>query len=317
MTSAWLLLFFGAFLLYLGAELLVRSAVRIARHFKISRLVIGLTIVAFSTSTPEAIVSMIAQLEGSLGDIALGNIIGSNIANIGVVLGIYLLIRPCDVSYEMKWQKIPILLFVYLLMFLVMLGGKISKAEGAFLFLVMILYLVYEFFFPPKPEELKEEIEIYNDAPKTRFGVIFEFLGVLGSVGLLIFGTQGLLDGAIKLANHYGISERVIAISVVAFGTSLPELATAIIAAFRKQQEIFVGTIIGSNIFNPLLIIPCATFVKAIHFSPKMLMIDFPLMVGFTILLWILMILGHNRLSRLDGAILLLAYFSYITFLYV
>jgi len=129
---------------------------------------------------------------------------------------------------------------------------------------------------------------------------------VIASGFLLIFGTNLMIKGSLEVAQFFGMSERVISISVIAFGTSLPELATALIAAFRKEQEIIVGTALGSNIFNPLLIIPCSTIIKPIRFSPIMLLIDFPIMVAFTVLLWVLMVLAQDRLSRLDGGILLI-----------
>ncbi|NGX47401.1 MAG: Inner membrane protein YrbG [Chlamydiae bacterium] len=316
MTLSWLLILLGMFLLYLGAELLVRSAVQIALHFKVPKLVIGLTVVAFATSTPEALVSIFSQLKGAAGDIALGNVLGSNIANVGLVLGVYLMIRPCDVTHGMKWQKMPILFVVYLLLFLVMVGGKISRIEGIYLFLVLIFYNIFQYFFPPKKAELEEELKVHDEVKRPPVKITLPIFAAIGSAVLLILGTQALLDGALKVAEHFQISERVIAISVIAFGTSLPELATALVTAFRKEQEILVGTVIGSNIFNPLLIIPFATMINPIYFSQKMLLIDFPLMVAFTVLLWVLMVLGNNRLSRIDGSILLLSYVSYVTFLF-
>ncbi|NGX37537.1 MAG: Inner membrane protein YrbG [Chlamydiae bacterium] len=317
MGLSWMLILLGAILLYVGAELLVRSAVQIALHFKLSRLIIGLTVVAFCTSMPEALVSIIAQLKGGSGDISLGNVLGSNIANLSLVLGVYLMLRPCDVTHEMKWQKMPQLLFVYLMVFFVMLGGTINRVEGVFLLFVLGLYILHQYTLPPKKQELEEEIRIHDDVKRAPVRIKLQIFAVISSGILLILGTQSLIDGALKIATHYQISERIIAISLLAFGTSLPELATAIVGAFRKEQEIIVGTLVGSNIFNPLLILPCATFIKPIVFSSRMLIIDFPIMVVFTIILWVLMVLGHDRLSRVDGAILLFAYFSYIAFLYL
>ncbi|NGX59427.1 MAG: Inner membrane protein YrbG [Chlamydiae bacterium] len=316
MVLWWFLILLGFFLLYLGAELLVRSAIQISHYFKVPRLVIGLTIVAFATSAPEALVGIFGQLKGETGDIALGNVIGSNIANIGMVLGIYLMLRPCDISHSMKWQKIPILLLIYLLLFFVMVGGKISRVEGVYLLLVLIFYNLYQYFFPPKKVELEEEIKVHEEEKRPPVRITLQIFAAIGSMALLILGTQSLLDGALKIAKHFQISERIVSISIIAFGTSLPELATALVSAFRKEQEILIGTIVGSNIFNPLLVIPFATMVGPIYFSPKMLILDFPMMVAFTVLLWILMVLGKNRLSRIDGSILLFSYASYVTFLF-
>lgn len=313
---AWIVLVSGFFLLLVGAELLVRSSVQIALYYRLSKLLIGLTVVAFCTSAPEAVVSVIAQFKGASGDLALGNVLGSNIMNASFVLGLYLLLRPCDVTQEMKKQKMPLLFVVYLLVFFTMLGGRIHRIEGIFLLIALILYIALQFYLPPKRAELKEEIHVHDEKVKRPKRITFQILGIVAASVLLILGSKMMIDSSLILGKHYGISERVIGISLIAFGTSLPELATAIIAAFRKQQEIMVGTIIGSNIFNPLLIIPLATFVKPLIFSQKMLLIDFPIMVVFSILLWVLMILGKDRLSRIDGVILLLAYFSYITYLY-
>jgi len=308
---------FGAALLYLGAELLVRSAVQIATYFNIPRLVIGLTVIAFATSAPEAIASVIGQIRGVTGDIALGNVIGSNIANVGLVLGIYFLLRPCDVSKELKWQKMPLLFFIYLLVFLIMLGGKITLLEGSFLLFVMIVYIALQYYLPEKKAAIEEEIKVHEESKKKPKTIVFQVCSILGSAVLLVFGSRFLVDGAIEMGTSFGLSERVIGISVVAIGTSLPEVATAIVAAFRKEEEIIVGTVLGSNIFNPLLTLFCATTVKTIKFSSSMIFIDFPLMVAFSILLWVLMILGKSRLSRLDGSILLVSYLFYVIFLFL
>ncbi len=317
MTQASLYLISGIILLYIGAELLVRSAVQLALYFRVSRLVIGLTIVALMTSVPEVLTSVLGQLRTANGDIALGNMLGSNITNIGLVLGIYLLLRPTNVMKELKWQKMPILFFVYLLVLFVMIGGKISRIEGFFLLGVLILYVVFQFLFPPKKAEVEEKIKIHEEVKFRPAKITLQFFAIIGSAALLILGTDAFLRGAIDFGQLIGVSERVIAVSIIAFGTSLPELATAFVGAFRKEPEIIVGTVIGSGIFNSLLIIPCASFIRPILFSPKMLYIDFPIMVAFALLLWILMLFGHNRLSRFDGIILLIAYFSYVTFLFL
>ncbi|NGX39254.1 MAG: Inner membrane protein YrbG [Chlamydiae bacterium] len=317
MGYSFVIIFIGMTLLYLGAELLVRSAVQLALDLKLSRLVIGLTIFAFATSAPEVVSSTLGQIYGQSGDIAMGDVLGSNITNMGLVLGIYLLFRPCNVTHTLKWQKMPLLFFVYLLLFLVMLGGVINRIEGAFLFLVLLFYIFLQFYIPPKKAELEEEIEIHKEKKGRRVSRFLQVIGIIASAALLLLGANLMIRGVLQVAAYFGLSERVVAISIIAFGTSLPETATAIVAAFRKEPEIIVGTVIGSNIFNPLFVLPCATIVKPIRFSPQMLFIDFPLMVVFTLLLWVLMVLGKDRLSRLDGGILLFSYLSYILFLYL
>ena len=317
MIVSFLIIVLGMALLYLGAELLVRAAVHISRALRIPKIIIGLTVVAFATSCPEAVASIIGQLQGKTGNIALGNVLGSNITNVGLVLGLYLLFRPCKVDHSMKWQKMPLLFFAYLLIFLVMLGGVIHPIEGAFLFLALGVYLFFQFYLTPRSAKLEEEIKLHDSDKVTRKNIPQQILIVIASGAILVLGTYLMISRSLVIANAFGISERVISISVIAFGTSLPEIATAIVAAYRKEEEIIVGTVIGSNIFNPLLVIPAATIIKPIRFSQKMLLIDFPLMVAFSLLLWLLMVLGKDRLSRLDGIILLVAYASYMTFLFL
>lgn len=316
MLLSWILIFLGIGMLYVGADWLIRAAVELASHFKISRLVLALTVIALTTAVPEALASVMGQLQGDTGDIALGNVLGSNTANVGLVLGVFLLIRPCHVTPDVKWQKMPLLFLTYLLVFLLMWGGVIHRLEGIFLFGVMILYILLQYFLlPPKKGEVEEEIEIYT--PKKQYHKIFLHIGaMIAGPLLLIFGAKFLVDGALTIAHFFQLSERVIGISIVAVGTCLPELATAIVAGCRKEHDIILGTVIGSNIFNPLFVIPCATFVKPITFSEKIFQLDFPIMVFFSALLWLFMFLGRGLLSRIHGGIFLAGYFSYLIFLF-
>lgn len=277
---------FGVFLLYVGAEILVKSAKAIARFFKGSSLVIGLTIVAFCAAVPGAISTLLSQLKGASGDVALESVLHSNSTSIGLILGLFLLTRPSALSFAMKWQKMPLLLFIYLFVFLVMLGGTVKRVEGIYLFLILILYTFLQFFIPPKGAKSKRE------TPQRE--IFLPLLGVVATLFLFSFGSSLLI--------------------AVPFHMVLPLLAIALVCALRNEQELMIGTVIGSNIFNPLLILPAATLVKPIAFPPKMLSIDFPIMVGFSILLWGLMLLRKDQLSRIDGAILLLSYLAYIAY---
>lgn len=316
MLLSWFLIILGIGMLYVGAEFLIRAAVELASHFKIPRLVLALTVIAFTTAVPEALASVMGQIQGNTGDIALGNVLGSNTANIGLVLGVFLLIRPCHVPPDMNRQKMPLLFFTYLLIFLVMWGGTIHRLEGAFLFVVMILYILLQYFLlPPKKREVEEEIAIYTPQ-KQSHQLLLHIGGMIAGPLLLIFGAKFLVDGALTITRLFQLSERIIGISIVAVGTCLPELATAIVAACRKEHDIILGTVIGSNIFNPLFVIPCATLVKPITFSEKILQLDFPLMLLFSSLLWLFILLGRGRLSRIHGGLLLVGYFSYLIFLF-
>lgn len=312
----WIPIVIGFFILFCGAELLIRSAIQVARYFRFSKLVIGLTLVAFLAAAPEALISVFGHIQNNQGDIALSNVIGSNIANIGLVLGLYLFLHPVVVSHELKWHKMPILFVVYLLLFLVMVGGKISRIEGIYLFIVLIFYGVIQYYFHPSEKRIQEKIKAIGPKKKKHLLISVQVIRLIASALLLIFGTYMLLSGAVKLGKHYGLSDRIMHLSLLAFGTSLPELATGLVAALRKETDIFVGTIIGSSILNPLLILPLATWFGPIYFSPKLLTQDFPLMVAISLLLFVLMLLGKNKLSRSSGTILLASYVSYVAFLF-
>ncbi len=210
----------------------------------------------------------------------------------------------------------PVLFIVYLLLFLVMVGGKISQIEGIYLFIVLVFYGVIQYYFHPDEKSVQEKITYLNPKTKRKLLISVQVAYLIASALLLIFGTYMLLTGAVKLGEHYGLSDRIMHLSLLAFGTSLPELATGLVAAIRKESDIFVGTIIGSCIFNPLLILPLATWFGPIYFSPELLTHDFPLMVVISLLLFAQMVFGKGKLFRLSGTILLTSYASYVAFLF-
>lgn len=295
----------GALLLHFGGEGLLRSSVRVARGLGIPNLVIGIFVVAVVTSLPEALTSVVAQFQGLPGDMALGNVLGSNIANIALVFGVSLLFAPCTISHGIRIREMAVMLGAVVLISLLMLLGPITFRRSLLLLTALIGYLIYHL-----AEARKGRLKERPDVAYLRQSLLI----LISSVALFI-GARFLLFGATKIAHFFGISARVIALTLVAIGTSLPELATAIAAARKKEEELVLGNVIGSNIFNPLLILPLAALVHPIQFSKEMFTQDLPFVFGFTLLLWG-MVFFFRKLGRMHGMILLLAYFLYILYLY-
>jgi len=291
---------FGLIFLCVGAELLVRSCLRLALSMRIPPLIIALTIVAFATSLPEAVTSAVAQLK-DIPDIALGNIIGSNIANIGLVLAIAIIVYPTKSTSIIKNREIPIMLAMLLLLWGVMALGPIGWIKGIFLLALLIGYIIYQF-------TQKHEVHLEDGGRK-----IISILILIAGVALLIIGAEGLVTGATGIAKKLGISDRVIAITLIAIGTSLPELATSIIASYHRHTDIILGNILGSNIFNSLFITAIASFIRPIAFSPKMVTIDAPVMCGFALLLFFLA--RRRNLGRGIGITLLIGYITYLVWI--
>lgn len=247
-----LMFILGLAALTLGAELMVRGAARLALTFGISPLVVGLTIVAFGTSAPEMAVSAGAALSGS-GDLAIGNVVGSNIANILLILGLSALIVPLAVNEQIIRQEIPIMIGASLLFLVLALDGNISRLEGGLLFSLVIVYTVF-LVTQSRRASKATEAEFADEMPDTsskwdaHWSV--QMLLVLAGLGLLVLGADWLVDAAVAVARMFGVSDLVIGLTVVAVGTSMPEIATSLVAAFRGQRDIAVGNVVGSNIFN-------------------------------------------------------------------
>ncbi len=296
----------GIFLLYLGAELLVRLSMQIAYRFRISTFLSGLTVMAFATSLPEAVTSLLAQIQES-SDLALGNVLGSNIANIGLILGISLFMTTC--LTEAVKKQLGLLIFCSLGVFALMFLGPIHKLSGALLLLFLIVYTYLQY--------LKRHSFVYSQEIKrwNHIWLIFPLAAIFSCLALY-FGAYFLIVGSKTIAQMWGISERVIALSIVAVGTSLPELATAIVAARKNQGELILGNVIGSNIFNLLFVIPIASFVKEVDFSRKMLIYDAPAMILFTLFLACL-VFFRKRLKAVDGALILALYIGYLILLFL
>lgn len=302
----------GLILLVLGGNWLLKSAIGLSIKLKISKIIVGLTVVSFATSAPEMIVSIKAALSG-YSDIALGNIVGSNIANIGLVLGIVLLINA--IQLENTFLKIdwPVTMITTVLLFIfLVIDGVLSRTEGFIFIIVQIIYLLYLIKNSSKvvhEDETNTDVEI---AGKLSNGMIFFFL-LIGGVGLWL-GSELLVNGAVNLAENLGVSKRVIAVTVVSVGTSIPELASSIIASIKKENAISIGNIIGSNIFNILSVLGITVLIKPIDkIDVRLLEQDVYWMLGFAFVLLPLAFLPkRNSLSFQEGIVLLLLYFIFV-----
>ncbi|WP_315289944.1 calcium/sodium antiporter [Pseudomonas oleovorans] len=308
----------GLVLLVAGAEVLVRGAAKLAAQFGIPPLIIGLTVVAFGTSAPETAVSVQAALDGS-GDLAIGNVVGSNIANVLLILGMTALVAPLIVSRQLIRLDVPIMIGASLLTFGLAWDGSLSRLDGALLFAGVLTYTGFLIYSARKDkggddDEFAKEFGL-DEAPKPYAWAINLGLIIAGLV-LLVTGSNFLVEGAVTLARALGISELVIGLTVVAIGTSLPELATSILAAIKGERDIAVGNIVGSNIFNLLCVLGLASLVSpaAISVSPNALAFDFPVMIAVAVACLPIFFAGY-RINRWEGLLFLAYYVAYTLYL--
>jgi cation:H+ antiporter len=309
-----LLLAVGLVLLYAGAELLVKGAVSLAFRLGISPLVIGLTIVAFGTSAPELTVSVLAAFSGQ-GDIAAANVVGSNILNIALILGISALICPIHISRQLIRWDIPVMIGLSLLGWWVLADRYVSRPEGAMLFAGIILYTGWAFrrarFQPVVSDAEQPDNAVEKNGPMKLW---LSTVCITGGLVLLVLGSKSLVDGATRLARSAGLSEAVIGLTIVSVGTSFPELATSVVAAFRRQSDIAVGNIIGSNIFNILSILGLSSLLVP-YATPGLTTLDLAVMLGFAAVslpfMW-----TRFTLSRTEGALLIAGYAAYLIYLW-
>lgn len=299
------LLVVGFAMLIKGADWFVEGAAGIARKFGIPQLVVGLTIVAMGTSAPEAAVSITAALKGNAG-ISIGNVVGSNIMNVFVILGVTAAIIAIAIQESTIKYEIPYLIFISVA-FLAMgyTGGSISRLEGVILWAFFIIYLVYLFRLTKKGSDSEEEEE--NRSP------LFLLLsGVVGAI-IIVWGSNITVDSATAIAKMIGLSESFIGLTIVALGTSLPELVTSVTAAKKGNADIAIGNIVGSNIFNILFVIGTTALIIPVPFAANFL-IDSAIAIFAAILLWIC-VLKTKKLTRMSGIIMLLCYGAYFVYL--
>jgi len=308
----------GLILLITGAELLVKGASRIASALGISSLVIGLTVVAFGTSSPELAISLQSVFNGQ-PDIALGNVVGSNIFNVLFILGISALITPLLVAQQLIKLDVPLMIFISLIVFVFGLNGVIGFSEGVFLFLGLIIYIV--FLIRISRKEKKEVLSEYNKEfeykgqKKLKYWLI-NIAFIAAGLAMLVLGSNLLLDAAVTIARLLGLSELVIGLTIIAAGTSLPEVFTSIIASVRGERDIAVGNIVGSNIFNILGIIGITSIFapNGIRVLPAALNVDLPVMIVAAIACLPIFFTG-STISRWEGAVFLFYYIVYSAFL--
>ncbi len=299
--------------LVVGAESLVRGASSLALRLGISRLAVGLTVVAFGTSAPELVVSLEAAIAGS-GDLAVGNVVGSNIFNIAVILGLAALVCPIPVHEQAVRLDAPIGLAVALLLVLLLLDGALGRIEGLALLALLAAYTAFNIVLARR--RVRAGLEDWPEAPFAgpAGGLWRELLLIVLGLGLLVAGANLLVGHAILLARLLGVGEAVIGLTIVAAGTSLPELATSLVAAWRRQADIAVGNVVGSNVFNILGILGAASLVSPMA-SDGVGRTDLLVMVLFSVLL--LPLLYTDRLlHRLEGVLLLLLYGGYLAWLW-
>ena len=301
----YILVLAGLVGLFLGGEALVRGSVGIAKRLGMSALLIGLTVVGFGTSTPELLVSVQAALRGA-PDIAIGNIVGSNIANILLIAGLTSLVWPIRVSGGTLKRDLSVMLAATLVLVPIFMTGQISRLAGFLLLAALIGYLVWAYL---KPGDADGD-DVDGAVPKS---IPMSLLWVVGGLVVLILGARFLVTGATNIARDFGLSEAFIGLTIVAVGTSLPELATSIIAAFRRQSEIAIGNIVGSNIFNVLGILGVTAIIAPIPVQPRFLTFDLPVMIAASVLMAVLL-LTRPVIGRLLGVVLLVAYVAYIWF---
>jgi cation:H+ antiporter len=294
--------------LWLGGDFLVKAASRLAISFGVPVLLVGLTVVAWATSAPELVVSLSAAIQGS-SDIAIGNVVGSNIANIGLILALAALIFPVRVNWDLIVREMPIMIAVSVATFIMALDGLISTIDGLLLFGGFLAYNLVQYLIVRYKQENKfpEIAEIEQEAAaKAKIKRHVEVLRLLAGLAALVVGAQLTVTGATGAARQIGISELVIGLTLVAVGTSLPELAASVVAAVRKESDIAVGNVVGSNIANLLAILGLTAIVRPVNVEQTLITLQLPIMLAFAVGM---LLFGLNRMiGRVKGALILTAY---------
>jgi cation:H+ antiporter len=304
-----ILIIIGIILLYFGAESLVKGSSRLAANYGIPPLIIGLTIVAFGTSCPELVVSLSAALKGS-SDVAVGNIVGSNIFNIAFILGITALIRPPSVHIDFIRREIPIMIFVSIIGLGLIYLGYVSRISGIVLFSGLIAYVLFSIKIARKQTDVSLSVDSTNVKTSNILCVVFIIVGL----ALLVAGSHLFVTGAVKIAVDLGISQAVIGLTIVAAGTSLPELATSVVAAIKKESDVAIGNIVGSNIFNILGILGLTAVIKPLNVV-GINMTDGMFMLGLAVILLPFAFI-QKRIARVEGTIFLSIYGAYLYILW-
>lgn len=307
----YLYLAIGLVILVFSGDFLVKGGVQIANYLKVPKLIVGLTIVSIGTSAPELFVSLDAALNGS-PDLSIGNVVGSNIANIGLILGITTLILPMPISKESSKINFPIMFGASLLLWFAALDLQLSFGDGVLFVSLLIIYILFLTYRAKDKKNAQEEIE------KPTIPIWQAILYVIIASFGLYYGAELLVSSAQSIALYFGVSERIIGLTILAFGTSIPELATSVIAALKRQMDISVGNIIGSNIFNILSVLGITSIIKPINVHSAILSFDILFMIGIAVLLFLTMLpLSNGRINRVKGFLLFSFYILYVGLLFV
>jgi cation:H+ antiporter len=317
MLLSILFLLLGMAGLYFGAEWLVGGASRIALALGVQPLFVGLTVVAFGTSTPEMVICVVAAFQGNT-DVALGNVLGSNIANIGLILGLTAVVAPVGVSSRLVQRELPFMLAVTLVFYGLAWRMSFGRLEGLLLVLSLLVFtrLALHWAVRQPPAAVTELKTIQQQMARRALRVVRDVGLVVVGLAALTAGAQLLVVGAVDLARRAGISEFIIAATLVAVGSSLPELATSVVAALRRESDILVGNLVGSNVFNILGALGLAALVRPLRVSPSLLGFEFVALLIFTAAMALVLRTGH-RVARWEGALLLIAYAGFVVVLFL
>lgn len=298
----------GLLLLTWSADLLVDNASILSLKLGVSTFLIGVIVIGFGTSAPELFVSAMASIDNK-GNLALGNALGSNITNIGLVLGSAAIISVIKINERIIRAEMPALLGTGIIAVVVLLDGHLSRFDGLLLLFLLLAFLLWSARRPHSDIELE-----VNDQNDNQAGLLPALGWTVLSIALLLVASRMLVIGATDIAQHFGVSDLVIGLTIVAIGTSLPELAAAVSAARKNTHDMIVGNIIGSNIFNTLGVLGVAGSIRATNIDTTIIWRDFPVMFALTIMMWLAAYTGH-QFRRHEGALLLLAYLSYVCYL--
>ena len=314
MTRDILLFVGGVGVLCFGAEWLVRGASRLARSLGVSPMVVGLTVVSMGTSAPELVISIVASLQGN-PDLAVGNVMGSNLANIGLVLGISAILRPLHVSTKVVMREVLVMVVITALLLPLILDSQIGRLEGSLLVTMLVFYLTYVVWRSRKDDPEAPHVEQHQETGDLSSRMILRHSALtVGGVLGLVLGAFAIRGSAVALAEAMGISELVIGLTLVSIGTSLPELATCAVAALRHEADIAVGNILGSNIFNITFVLGVTSILSPLGFHPDVLRLEFPAVMVITVLL--VPIVRHRLvIRRRQGFALLSTYLLLFAFL--
>ena len=304
----------GLVLLVIGAEFLVKGAATVAAILRIPPLIIGLTIVAYGTSAPEMSVSIMSSLSPQGADIAIGNVVGSNICNILLVLGLSSVVAPLIVTKQIIRSDVPIMIGVSLLLFMFALDGQISRVDSIIFFIGGVLYTLSLIYKSNKQGEEQDEFaEEYGFSGEVTPVVwLKNIVYIIGGSGLLILGSNWLVDSAVTVAEYFGVSKLLIGLTIIALGTSLPELATSVVASFRGERDIAVGNVLGSNIFNILAVLGIAGIVapNGINVSPAVINFSAPVAIAVAFACLPIFYSGR-KIDRTEGFLFLFYYLAY------